>query len=154
MVIQPAEECFRKGLQALTERRGREAMAMFESALELERRTHGGRPQARYLSYYGLSLGLETNHMHEALRFCREAVTLESYNPDIRCNLARVLLRVGRRKEAHKSLKLGLALQGNHPGIIEVLKELGLRRRPVLPFLSRRHPVNVMLGRMRYRLAS
>jgi len=129
-------------------------MAMFEAAIELERRFGKGRPQARYLSYYGLCLGLEQNDLREAMRFCREAVTIEGYNADIRCNLSLVLMRAGRRKEAHINFVRGLHVEPGHRKIVRAMREMGLRRRPVVPFLARTNPVNVMLGRMRFRVAS
>lgn len=149
MLIHPAEECFQKGLRAMEGDRRREAMAMFEAALELERRLGAARPQARYLSYYGLCLGLELNEVREALRYCREAVIREGYNADIRCNLGRVLLVSGRRKEAFDSFRRGLKLQPDHEFIIAQLRQMGVRRKPPVPFLSRKHPINVLLGRMR-----
>jgi tetratricopeptide (TPR) repeat protein len=149
MLINSAEESFRKGLRALAEGRRKEALALFEAAIELERRFGAHRPQARYLSYYGLCLGLEQNDVHEALRFCREAVTLEGYNADIRCNLGRVLLRAGRLREAHAALAKGQQIQPNHAGIRKALQKMGVRRRPVVPFLTRGHPINRLLGRIR-----
>ena len=81
MLLPAAEEVFSKGLTAWHDGRRKEAMAMFEAALKLERKLGSGRPQARYLSYYGLSLGLEQNDLREGLRFGREGVTLEGHNP-------------------------------------------------------------------------
>jgi tetratricopeptide (TPR) repeat protein len=149
MLFGAAEESFQKGLHALAAGQRRQAMALFEAAIELERRLGGRRPQARYLSYYGLCLGLELHEVPEGLRFCREAVTLEPYNPDARYNLGRLLFIAGRRKEAHEALCKGLKLQPQHRGIRIALRDMGLRRRPVLPFLGRRHPLNVLLGRLR-----
>lgn len=149
MLVNAAEETFRKGMEALEEGASREAMALFEAAIEIERKIGQERPQARYLSYYGLCLGLEKNEIREGLRFCREAVTLEGYNPDLRLNLGRVLMRGGRRKEAFESFIRGLSLQPDHAGLRRSLRMLGVRRRPVLPFLARRHPLNVFLGRLR-----
>jgi hypothetical protein len=54
----------------------------------------------------------------------------------------------GRRGEGHAILCKGYRLQPNHPGILSVLEDLGRRRRPPLPFLSRANPINVLLGRM------
>ena len=104
---------------------------------------------ASLLRDYGLVLGLTRNEIREALRFCREAVSLESYNPDLRCNLGRVLLRAGRRREAYQSFQRGLRLQADHPGLVRAVRRLGIRRRPVLPFLSRSNLINVFLGRIR-----
>lgn len=153
MLVQAAEESFQKGIKALAEGRQREALAMFEAALELAQRFGTERPQARYLSYYGLCLGLERNELREALRFCREAVTLEGYNPDLRCNLGRILMKAGRRKEAHQALLRGLSLQADHVDLRRALKSMGLRRRPPVPFLRRNHPLNVFLGRKLSRAA-
>ncbi len=153
MLLPSAEESFNRGIQAFEENRNREAMALFEAAIELERRFGQERPQARYLSYYGLCLGLERGDLREALRFCREAVTLEGYNADVRCNLGRVLVRAGRRKEAYINFVRGLRVEPCHPTILRGIRQMGVRRRPVVPFLSRTNPLNVLLGRMRIRLA-
>ena len=148
MLIQFAEESYRKGLAVLSCGRRKDATALFEAAIEIERRRGTDRPQPRYLSYYGLCLAIWRNEIHEGLRYCREATTLESFNADIRCNLGRVLLRAGRRREAHKSFVRGLKLEPGHSTIVSVLKTMGIRRRPVLPFLARANPINVLLGRL------
>lgn len=149
MLVHLAEESFQRGMSAFDSGRGREALAFFEAAIELERRLGDGLPQARYLSLYGLCLVTVARSRHKGVQFCREAVGLEQYNPDMYCNLGRVLLAAGRRKEAHQSLLRGLRIQSNHQDIIRALKEMGLRRRPPLPFLSRANPLNVYLGKMR-----
>jgi len=149
MLVHSAEESFQQGMQSLAAGEYRESLAMFEAAIQLEQRFSRSRPQARYLSFYGLLLGLQRNEIREALRFCREAVTLESYNPDLRCNLGRVLLRAGRRKEAYQSFDRGLSLQADHPGLLRAVRRLGIRQSPVLPFLARGNALNVFLGKIR-----
>jgi tetratricopeptide (TPR) repeat protein len=149
MLVQQAEESFGMGIEALSEGQKRKAMAMFEAAIELEKRSGVHQPQPRYLSYYGLCLGLEAKKLHEAVKFCREAATRENFNADIYYNLGRVLLKAGRRREGYESLRNGLRLHPSHKGIIRELRAIGVRRRPVLPFLSRDNPLNVALGRMR-----
>jgi len=123
-------------------------MARFEAAIEIERRRGADHPQPRYLSFYGLCLALERNEIHEALRYCREAVTLESFNADMRHNLGQVLLRAGRRREAYRCLARGLTLDPGHSGIKSLIKKMGLRRRPMIPFLDRANPLNVLFGRL------
>jgi len=150
MLIRPAEDSFRKGLEALAAGRGLEALARFEAAVELERRFGVARPQARYLSYYGLCLGYEASRHDEGIRFCREALSLEFYNADLSWNLGRVLLLSGKRREAHDALQKGLAVQPGHAGILRELGRMGARRRPVVQFLSRSNPVNVLLGKLTY----
>ena len=149
MLVPSAEDSYAKGLQALSRGRGKEAMALFEAAIRIAWRGRGTPPQPRYLSYYGLCLALVANENREGLRCCREAVTLESYNPDIRCNLGRVLLYAGRRAEAYRCFLRGLALGGDHPTIRSALRSMGIRRRPALPFLPRSNPLNTFLGRLR-----
>lgn len=149
MLVRAAEESFGKGMEALTEGRHREALAFFEAAIQLDKRLGRERPQARYLSQYGLCLGAVTQRKYEGIQFCREAAEMESYNPDLHWNLGRVLLAANRRRDAFQALLRGLGLQRDHPGIVAELRRMGIRRRPILPFLSRDNPLNMFLGRFR-----
>ncbi|HEY6100595.1 MAG TPA: hypothetical protein VIW03_14255, partial [Anaeromyxobacter sp.] len=45
----------------------------------------------------------------------------------------------------------GLSLWPDHPGLVAARDAMGLRRPPVIPFLSRRNPLNVALGKLRHR---
>jgi len=148
VLIQSAEESYEKGLRALGQGKAKTALAMLEAALEIERRRGNGPPQARYLSYYGLCLAMVRNEVREGLRYCREAITLESYNSTLRCNLGRVLLKAGRRREAHRCFVRGLRLEPGHAATCRELTQMGIRRKPFLPFLSRGHPINVFIGRL------
>ncbi len=147
MLIRTAEETFKRGLEALDEGRRREALAYFEAALEIEKRRGGAGHQPRYLSYYGLCLGIEGGRLQEGIRLCREATAFEFYNPDLYLNLGRVLLAAGRRREAYDALARGYSLQPGHAGVRRELEGMGRRRRPLLPFLGRTNPLNVLLGR-------
>jgi len=151
MLVQVAEDSFRQGMSAFEEGRGREAMAFFEAAIKLERRFGAVRPQARYLSHYGLCLGTVMQRKHEGVRYCKEAAHLETYNADIQCNLGKVLMEAGLRKEAYRAFLSGLKMDSGHSGIVRALKEMGMRRRPALPFLSRDNRLNVILGKLRNR---
>jgi tetratricopeptide (TPR) repeat protein len=149
MLVRPAaEESYRKGLSALEEGRRREALALFEAALEIERQAGAEGAQARYLSYYGLCLALECGKYGEAARACQDAAAAEFFNPELHLNLGRVLLAANRRREAHAALLRGLRWQKGHPAILRELRTMGKRRRPPLPFLHRSHPINVFLGRL------
>jgi tetratricopeptide (TPR) repeat protein len=149
MLVQAAEESFRQGMTAYEAGRGREAMAFFEAAIKLEKRFGATPPQARYLSQYGLCLGTVMQRKHEGVRYCKEAAHLETYNADIQCNLGRVLLAAGLRKEAYRAFISGLRMDAGHGGIVRELKQMGMRRRSVLPFLARDNRLNIILGRMR-----
>jgi tetratricopeptide (TPR) repeat protein len=146
MLVRVAEESFEKGLAALDQGKADHALAYFEAAVELDRKFGNHAPQARYLSQYGVCLGLLGRRREEGVRFCREAVEREGYNADLQWNLGRALLAAERRGEAHAAFLKGLRLQRDHRGIILDLKKMGIRRKPPLPFLDRSNPVNIWLG--------
>ena len=148
MLVQAAETRFQRGLSALGEGRGLEALALFEAALELDRQLGARRPQARYLSYYGLSLARDGSHLREGADFCRQAIDLEFFNADLFWNYGRVLLLADRRREAFAVFVKGLSIQKNHQEILHELKRMGWRRPPVLGFLTRGNALNVALGKM------
>lgn len=148
MLVHSAEQRFRRGLEALSAGRRLEALALFETALQLERRRGSGRMQARYLSYYGLCLALEGRRVDEGIGLCRQAIPLESYNPDLCLNLGRALVAGQRRREAYDAFEKGLGLAPNHAEILRELRRMGRRRRPPLPFLGRSNPLNVLLGKL------
>jgi tetratricopeptide (TPR) repeat protein len=148
MLVQAAESRFQRGLSALDAGRGLEALALFEAALEVERRLGARTPQARYLSFYGLSLALSGGQPREGADLCRQAMALEFFNADLCLNYGRALLANSRRKEAYSAFLKGLKVQKSHQAILQELGRMGWRRRPVLPFLARHNPLNVALGRM------
>jgi len=59
-----------------------------------------------------------------------------------------VLLALERRKEAYQAFLKGLAVQKNHQGILREVARMGWRKKPIVPFLDRKNPVNVALGKM------
>jgi tetratricopeptide (TPR) repeat protein len=130
----------------------RDALGFFSGAIEIDRAAkRGGLVEPRYLSYYGLCLGLARANKHEALENCRAAIRREPYDPDFWGNLGRVALIVGRRGEAYEAFRRGLKVEPGHRTILQNLKRMGVRRPPVLTFLSRGNPINVSLGRARSR---
>lgn len=142
-----AEMSFRKGVQALDRGRYLESLALFESALNLEEKNGNQTPRMKYLSYYGLSLSLAVGRTNEAIEMCERVLSVEFYNPDLYLNLARVYLSAGEKRHAFQTLCQGLRLEQGHPGLIAEIRKMGLRRRPVLPFLDRSNPLNRLLGR-------
>lgn len=148
MLVASAESRFRRGMEALSKGRGMEALALFEAAIELERRHGSPRPQARYLSFYGLCLALEGGRVREGIEFCRQAIPLEFYNAELYLNYGRVLLAAGRKRDAHDALRKGAALQPGHAGLRRELSRMGRRRKPLFPFLGRNHPINVFFGKL------
>ena len=154
MLNPAAEKSFESGLDALERVELKEALAYFEAAVAIEKRSRKAPLQPRYLSYYGLCFALVGKQIHSAVKLCAQACAMERYNPDLEWNLGRVYMAAGRRKEAYSAFIRGLRQERKHQGIWRELHRMGVRRRPVLKFLSRDNPLNVFLGRKRYGLKS
>ena len=137
-----AEEHFRRGEAELE-------ASNHSAARERFRRAHRLDPaSARYRSFYGLCIGLEESRFDRALELCRAAAKEEFFNPVLYHNLARVHLVFGFKAEAIRFLRRGLMIDPSNERIQEALGQLGVRRRPVLGFLRRRHVLNRWFGRL------
>lgn len=142
-------EILRAGIRACREERWREGFDLL-TRLAREREAEGGLPGVFY-SYLGQAIARCEGRKHEGLDLCRHAVQIEPFRPENHLNLATLLLMVGNRRGAIRALRDGLALDDEHRGLLELQRRLGIRRRPPLPFLSRTHPLNRWLGRIRHR---
>jgi Flp pilus assembly protein TadD len=152
MIYKPAEESFRKGVQALKTNAGRtEAMALFEASLLLDSRAQKSAGQPRYRSYYGRCLASTRGKMKEALKLCRKACDDEFYNWELWFNLGKVEKGAGNPYKAHKAFLRALHLSPRNEEIRQELERLGLRRDPVFTFLDRSHFLNRLMGRITYR---
>ena len=143
-----AEKSYTKGVESVAKGDFLSGLAYFEAAIELAKKVEKIAPPPRYLSYYGLCLAMVSTKSQTALELCESAVAVEFYNPDLFHNLARVHLRMGPRDRAYPVLLRGLQLHPSHRGILNDVHSLGIRRRPILPFLARGNPVNRLLGAM------
>jgi tetratricopeptide (TPR) repeat protein len=143
-----AEKSYTKGVESVAKGDFLSGLAYFEAAIELAKKVEKIAPPPKYLSYYGLCLAMVSTKSQTALELCESAVAVEFYNPDLFHNLARVHLRMGRRDRAYPVLLRGLQLHPGHRGLIGDMHSLGIRRKPVLPFLARGNPVNRLLGAM------
>lgn len=101
-------------------------------------------------SYLGYGLAQDRRRLREGVELCRHAAKQEFYQPEIMHNLARAELAAGHRMEAVRALEAGLKLDPDHRGLNELRREMGLRRSPILPFLARDNPLNILLGRIRH----
>lgn len=102
------------------------------------------------LSYYGLCLALVQKKYKEAIDVCKKTLTMNFFNPAHYANLARVYLAASMRKKAIETLDEGLRSFADDKQLLALRAELGVRSRPVVPFLERSNPVNVTLGRTRH----
>lgn len=107
---------------------------------------------ASLLSYYGLCLALHKGKTKEGANFCQLALEKEFFNADHYLNLARVWESARSRRKMVEALEKGLARDPQHTGLLRMKAVLGMRRRPVLPFLHRDNPLNIRLGKIRHRL--
>ena len=105
---------------------------------------------ANGLSFFGLCVALVQKKFKVAVDLCRRAIDLEFYNGDHYANLARTYVAAGNRKKAVETVEAGLKILPEHEELLTVRKELGIRARPPVPFLDRKHPLNVSLGQSRH----
>ena len=142
------ERSFERGLRALAAGETLEALAYFEVSMRLDEKTPNAARRARYVSYYGYCLAAALGRTREGLSICRKAAQSEFFTPDILLNLARVHILAGKRKEAYETLMQGLRVDPEHSGLRAEVLKMGVRRRPVIPFLERSHPLNRIAGKL------
>lgn len=65
--------------------------------------------------------------------------------------LALVQLANNNRRQAYVAIQRAMSATAGDPELATLIASLGIRRKPVLPFLERSNPVNVTLGRLRHR---
>ncbi len=102
-----------------------------------------------YLSMLGYCIGIQGN-LVAAEKMCRKAVTQATMIPIVHVNLGRVLLEQGRRQEARGELMLAYQLDNTSAPAALELSRMGVRRKQAIPFLSRNHPLNCYLGKLRH----
>ncbi|HSN13179.1 MAG TPA: tetratricopeptide repeat protein [Anaeromyxobacteraceae bacterium] len=142
-----AEATFAAGMAAFHRGDAASAHAAFERAHRRDPR------DPRYMSWYGLTLVVVARNSNLGVLLCDQALRGAGSDPDLLLNQARVHLALNQRERTVRALQRGLELWPEHAGLQHARDSLGFRRSPVLPFLSRNHPVNTLLGRLRHRLS-
>ncbi len=105
-----------------------------------------------YISAMGLCTGMQGNLL-DGEKMCRKALSLsDTREPLLLVNLGKILLEQGARKEARTYFTKAYALDNTSAPAALELSRMGVRKRPVLPFLDRSHPLNVQLGRVRHQI--
>jgi Tfp pilus assembly protein PilF len=149
----PAEEAFRKALQALERRCYKEAVGLFQTAIEAERQDGSAKnPKMKYLSFLGLALTLSQGRSDEGQTLCEQAVKRDFFDADLFCNLGIVSLRNRQRAAAFEAFRKGLTLRPGYRRILDELERYERRGQPVFEFIPRDHPINRLAGLVRYRL--
>ena len=114
------------------------ALVSFEKAVQLECRPI-------HCTFLALCIAKERGLYSKAIAICEEAIAIEPVNPVHFLNLGRIYLLKGEKAEAIRVFRLGLKAERNKR-IIEELEKLGIRKPPVISFLSRGNPINKYLG--------
>jgi tetratricopeptide (TPR) repeat protein len=153
MRVLSAEQSFRKGLAALADSRPEHAAGHFLAAMEAEQARGADQPDARYLSYYGLSLARAFEAGPDAVRVCEAALAGDPTSSNALLNLGRVYLLTGRVDDALACLDRGARLAPTHGALARELERVDRRSRSLCPWLDRGHLLNRLSGRLRAVLA-
>jgi hypothetical protein len=141
----PAHAAFEEGRAAFLARDPGAAHVAFE-------RAHRRSPRdPRFMSWYGLTLVLVERNWSLGVMLCDEALRSAGPDPELLLNQARAHLALNQRVRSVQAIERGLSLWPDHPGLAAARDALGLRRPPVLGFLSRNNLLNVLLGKIRHR---
>jgi hypothetical protein len=134
--------------QGLTAVEPEERLRLFERAHRLDFND----PWA--MSYHGWALASVRKGTLQGIVFCEEAVRRMGPNPDLLLNLAEAYLAASNKREAVRALRRAMANTPDEDRAVKLLMALGLRRRPIFPFLPRSFFLNKWLGRLRHRVLS
>ncbi len=145
-----AQQCFEEGRRMAEAGDWRDALERFQAAAHALPHYHPMYPF--YLSCEGLAMV----HLKApgGLDLCRRAAAMPEAGADVFENLARAELLSNRRWAALQAIQAGLMIEEAHEGLVRLRRSMGVRRAPVIGFLSRDHWVNRFIGRLTYRRSS
>jgi tetratricopeptide (TPR) repeat protein len=107
------------------------------------------------LSYYGCLQALVDKKYRTGVETCRRAIALfkekESFGmevlyPVFYLNLGRAYLAAGKKKDAIEAFHKGLKYDNGNNDLRKELRGLGIRKKPLVPFLDRSNPINKYIG--------
>src|SRR5712672_2586243 len=136
---------FKQGLTLLRDNYAIKALPHMKRAAELEKNN------PYYMSYLGVVLARSEHKWGEAEKLCDGAVRLKRNQAQLYLNLAEVYATAGRKDDAVETLQAGLKYARRDVRLNLAINRLVERRPPVFSFLSRRHPLNRQIGRLRHR---
>jgi tetratricopeptide (TPR) repeat protein len=137
-IVLTADQLFKQGLDLLRDDDRLGALSCFEKA-------NGMQKTPEIQSYLARCIAQERGQIREALNLCQESIDQEADNPVHYLNLGCVYLIEKRTEEALNSFRKGLSAGENHE-IRHLLEKIGVRRKPVFPFLSRSNLLNRIAG--------
>lgn len=137
---------FKEGIGFLKNGYANSALPHLRRAVESERHN------PYYLSFLGLSIARAERKWDEAVKLCETAVSLKRNELQLYLNLAEVYVACGRRVSAVDTLDKAIDSFGREPRLVKARNRVEVRRSPLVPFLKRKHFVNVGLGKLRHKL--
>lgn len=137
----------KEGISLVDQGKLKQAQDIFEGYLEVESNS------ALALSYAGYLESKISGRPEEGLERCIKARSLDPREALICLNLSKAYLAVGNRYQCVKALEKGLKIPSPHHNKLErFLNVIGVRRRPLVGFLDRNHPINDLWGRLTWKL--
>ncbi len=134
------QKFFKEGQKFLRKGDLEEAAKAFEKAYNLDR------DNPAYMSYYGMCAALKWGKIGLGLELCTKAIKKEFFKAEYYLNLGKVYLAADNKKGAITAFKKGLRFDPNNEELNEMMIQLGIRKRPIIPFLKRSNPINKYLG--------
>ncbi len=139
-------EAMRRGIQAVRQEEYLLGLSLLSDAYSSRRDV----PPPDGLSYYAVCVALVQKKIKPAVDLCKKAIELQFYHAEHYANLARVYMAGENRKKALSTVEQGLKVMPEDETLLKLRTELGVRRKPPIPFLPRNNALNVMLGRARH----
>jgi tetratricopeptide (TPR) repeat protein len=145
-------------VRCLTKTRNyREALKIIEEALI-------GHPFNPFLlSYHGWMVAAVCRDYDRGAEICKDALDLfradeptgfESFSPFFHLNLGRAYRAAGDKRNAVQAWMEGLDADPGNSDLLAEITGIGKRRKPMIPFLKRSHPVNKFAGKMLHNRAA
>jgi len=143
VVSRDIKELVEEGISLLKEGANVDAVFHFERLIQ----NHG--KHSSVLSFLGLATARAGGNMKDAEEYCTQALRRQKFITIYYQNLAEVYLIGGKKAEAVKVLRMALQVDRDSREILHQLRELGIRKKVPVSFLSRSNPINRYLGILR-----
>jgi len=107
------------------------------------------------MSYYGYMLATVEKKHPGGIKLCQKALEElntpatprdKSLSAALYLNLGKTYLAAGQKKAAMTAFSNGLKIDRANHDLLWELKKLGTRKKPPIPFLSRKNPINKYMG--------
>jgi Flp pilus assembly protein TadD len=146
---------YQAGLALFEQGRFADATIHFERVLRSEKdELRPLRPHMRALSFLALSRALAQRPRQDDVAACERAARVDDFDPLLLANLGHIYALTGKTSRALASLDRARRLDPANGRVSALLGRFDRRRPPLFTRLSRDHPLNRSLGRLRGMLGS